>query len=85
MKKNQPDLPSDQFPIVGKLDLDKMAQGTCTCCGSEFNEFMRPDITAKCHQGPVFVSYWYGWLHIACGKCRKPILRVRVSQEKEGQ
>jgi hypothetical protein len=45
----------------------------CPCCDEQFNVDMRPEMTSRCHTGPVFVSYWDGNLYFECGVCRKPV------------
>ena len=69
-----------EFAVADWPDLEHMVDGKCPCCGEQFNEDMRPELTSKCHKGPVFVSYWDGWLYMECGKCRKPICCVPVDK-----
>ena len=56
-------------------------EAMCPCCDDEkFSAEMRPELTGKCHIGPVFTSYWDGWLYLECGTCRKPICKVPVNK-----
>lgn len=54
------------------------ATGNCPCCGNPYSEDEPPELTAKCHTGPTYVSYWEGWLQLECGTCRKPIGKIKV-------
>ena len=53
-------------------------EGSCECCGKPWSETMRPELTARCHTGPVFVSYCSRFLYVECGVCRKPICKIPV-------
>jgi len=74
-----------EFPAISFQHLEVLASGDCPCCGDPFCAAERPDLTSKCHTGPVFLSYWNGWLYLECGaverhgnRCRKPIGRIKV-------
>lgn len=67
-----------RFGVIPKSRLDELMNGSCPCCGEPFTIEMRPELTGRCHTGPVFVSYWEGWLYVECGQCRKPIGRIEI-------
>ena len=49
-----------KYDIITRYDLDKMTDGNCMCCNEPFSSHMPPDITGRCHTGPVYLSYWDG-------------------------
>lgn len=76
----KPSHPLIEYPILTTWELERLAAQGCPCCGEKFTEDQRMDLTAKCHTGPVYVSYWGRWLCLDCGgkndegeECRKPI------------
>lgn len=73
---NQPSI--SEFSVIPTEKLEQLCLGLCPCCGEPFSESMRPDLTARCHKGPVFVSYWDGWVLLSCGTCKKPIGRIQA-------
>lgn len=69
------------FQTLPWANLEYMtSEGKCPCCNEKFSADMRPELTGKCHTGPVFTSYWDGWIYIECGECHKPICRVPVDK-----
>lgn len=79
MKKQRP---IEDYPVIGMMSLLAMSSGVCPCCNKQFSKQNRPDLTGKCHTGPVFVSVWLDWLCFECGTCHKVIGRVRVHDER---
>lgn len=73
MKPSQPII---EYPILTTWELERLSAQGCPCCGDKFNEDQRMDLTAKCHTGPVYVSYWGRWLMLECGECHKPIGKI---------
>jgi hypothetical protein len=69
---------TNDYPAITRAELDMMAKGSCPCCQVPFNTEMQPELTGKCHKGPVYVSYWDGFLSLECGICHKPVCRVAV-------
>jgi len=69
-----------KFDTIKYPSLENMTMKGCPCCGDPFNVNMRPELTGKCHTGPVFVSYWEGELYLECGVCRKPICKIAVDR-----
>lgn len=70
----------NRFGTITSDVLYGLSSGVCPCCGKPFGPDNTPDLTAKCHTGPVYVSYWDGYLYFACGTCGKPIGKVRVAK-----
>lgn len=79
MKERKPNraMPHE-FQILSFEALEKLASGDCPCCGEPFCAAEPPDLTGRCHTGPVFASYWGGYILLCCGECRKPIGRIKV-------
>lgn len=73
----------ENFPAITREYLAQTEAGTCPCCNEPFSVDMKPDLTSKCHTGPVFVSHWQGWLYLSCGKCRKPIGKINLNEPLE--
>jgi hypothetical protein len=70
----------EEYQTINWPQMEAMTDQPCPCCGEKFNENMHPELTGKCHTGPVYVSYWDGFLYMRCGKCEKPICRVAVDK-----
>jgi hypothetical protein len=69
---------TNEYRTVTRADLDLMAKGKCPCCQEPLSADLPPELTGRCHKGPVYVSYWDGYLNLNCGICHKPVCRVAV-------
>lgn len=68
-----------KFQTANWPALEKMTLGTCPCCDKPFDPNNRPEMTGRCHTGPVFVSYWDSFIYLECSTCGKPICRLPVN------
>lgn len=79
-RKSSKQPPVEAYQLIDWAGLERLTDGTCACCDERFHAGMRPELTGRCHTGPVFLSYWDGNLYVECGQCRKPIVKIRVDR-----
>jgi hypothetical protein len=75
--------PELAYPVISFDELEHLATGVCPCCGDPWSPLNQPELAARCHRGPIFVSYWESWLYLRCGEkdCERPIGRIRILEQ----
>ena len=78
--KHSPRNPLDEYQLISWPMLEQMASSICSCCNEGYNKNNPPDLTAKCHMGPVFISYWEDFIYLSCGTCETPICKIPINK-----
>lgn len=66
--------------ILRKEDLDRLVKLGCCAEGCDHKEDAPMYLHSSCHMGShLEVGYKDGILHLACGACKKPVVRVAVA------
>lgn len=76
-----PKYPLGQYQALEWPRLEELSRSCCPCCGEKHSADNPPELAARCHLGPVFVSYWDGFLYLSCHKCNRPICKVPIEQK----